>query len=93
MLIKKYEGANSQCIDYGHTHSLRTSDGKYINFLPNKFADALLKGDMYHNKKVSVSGVYHTSANMLDVESYTFEGSKKTWCDKCQTMDSHASKM
>jgi hypothetical protein len=90
--LKKYEGAQSQCSVYGHTHSLRTSDGKYINFLPNKFSDALMKGEKYHNQKVTVTGVYHASANMLDVQSYTVEGNKSTWCDGCKAMDGHASK-
>jgi hypothetical protein len=88
--LKKYEGARSQCSVYGHTHSLRTTEGKYISFLPNKFSDAIMKGEKYHNQKVTVSGVYHTSANMLDVESFTVEGNKNTWCDHCNAMDSHA---
>jgi len=85
--LKKTEGARAACTEFGHTHTLKTADGKFVNFLENKYADDLLKGEKYHNKEIKVSGIYHASANVFDVESFTVEGKKKTWCNHCKAMD------
>lgn len=85
--LKKAEGARSACKVYGCNHVLKTSDGQYINFLQNDFSKEL-SSDKHHNKAATVSGMFHASANTLDVESFTVEGGKKQgWCDHCKTMD------
>jgi hypothetical protein len=83
----KGEGANSQCGDFGHTHALKTEDGKYLTFLPNKFSSNLLEGEKFHNKAVAVHGVYYANANQLDVETYSVDGKDYGWCDHCTAMD------
>lgn len=83
----KGEGANAQCADFGHTHALKTEDGKYLTFLPNKFSSNLLAGEKFHEKAVAVHGVYYANANQLDVQSYTIDGKDYGWCDHCTAMD------
>lgn len=83
----KPEGANADCKTFGHTHSLKTDDGKFISFLENKFSSDLINGEKYHNKKVEIHGVYYTNANTLDVESFTVDGKQKTWCANDMAMD------
>jgi len=85
--LKKSEGANSACKVYGHKHAILTDDGKYINLLENKFSADLVSGEKYDMKKVSAHGIYHASANQLDVETFSVDGQKKTWCDHCSAMD------
>lgn len=85
--LKKSEAANSACKEYGHRHAIMTDDGKYINLLENKFSEDLISGEKYGMKKVTAHGVYHASANQLDVESFSVEGNKKVWCDHCTAMD------
>ena len=89
----KGEGANAECGDYGHTHALKTADGKYLTFLPNKFSSNLLAGEKFHNKEVAVHGVYYANANQLDVETYSVGGQKHGWCDHCSAMDGCAFSM
>lgn len=83
----KSEGAKAQCSDFGHTHALKTDDGKYLTFLPNKFSSDLLAGEKFHNKAVAVHGVYYANANQLDVETYSVDGKSYGWCDHCTDMD------
>lgn len=83
----KSEGAKAQCSDFGHTHALKTDDGKYLTFLPNKFSSDLLAGEEFHNKAVAVHGVYYANANQLDVETYSVDGKSYGWCDHCTDMD------
>ena len=64
--LKKSEGANAGCSDFGHTHALKTEDGKYLTFLPNKFSSNLLAGEKFHDKAVAVHGVYYANANQLE---------------------------
>jgi len=86
--LHKAEDARAACDVYGHRHALKTDDGRYYNILENKYGEALIKGEKYHNKKMEVHGVYFASANQLDVEAYQPEGSKKlSWCDHCKSMD------
>ena len=85
--LKSEEGARAACKEFGHTHALKTEDGKFINFLENKYSQDLLKGEKYGNKKITVRGIYHASANLMDVESFTVDGKMKTWCDHCKAMD------
>ncbi len=84
----KKDGANSECSTFGHKHALKTEDGKFINFLENKFAADLIKGEKYSNKQVEVHGVYFANANSLDVENFSVDSKKKTWCGHCSSMDS-----
>ncbi len=85
--LSKSEDARAACKTYGCNHALKTSDGQYINFLQNDFSKDL-SSDKHHNKAVAVSGIYHASANVLDVESFTVDGGQKQgWCDHCKAMD------
>ena len=77
----------AQCGDFGHTHALKTEDGKYLTFLPNEFSSNLLAGEKFHDKAVAVHGVYYANANQLDVETYTIDGKAYGWCDHCTAMD------
>ncbi|MCP4580563.1 MAG: hypothetical protein GY839_03020 [candidate division Zixibacteria bacterium] len=86
--LKNAEDARSACSVFGHTHALKTDDGKYINFLENQYSTDLLDGGKYHNKDVKVHGIYHASANLLDVETFSVDGKSKNWCSHCKTMDS-----
>ncbi len=85
--LKKAEGARAECSVYGHQHALKTSDGKYVNLLENKYSTDLLKGEKYSGKDIKIQGVYYTSANQLDVKSFTVGDKKKSWCGQCKTMD------
>jgi hypothetical protein len=90
--LKTSEGAHSECTVYGHRYGLKTTDGRYISFLPNRYAEDLIKGDKYHDKKILVHGTYYDNANLIDVESFEVDGMVKTWCDHCKAMDSCAMK-
>jgi len=84
----KSEGAHAACKEFGHTHSLMTSDGKYISFLQNDHSKDLFEGTKGDNKMVTVTGHYFANANMLDVTSFTIENGKKmSWCDHHMKMD------
>ncbi|MEW5797018.1 MAG: hypothetical protein AB1772_11740 [Candidatus Zixiibacteriota bacterium] len=85
--LKKSEGARSACSVYGHEHALKTDAGQYVNFLENQYSADLIKGDKYANKKLSIHGILHSSANLVDVESFTVDGSMVTWCDGHKAMD------
>jgi len=85
--LKKAEGARAACSAYGHKHVLQTKDGRYISFLENDFSRDLAAGEKYHNKDVTVSGIYHASANMLDVETFSVDGKRSGWCGHCSRMD------
>lgn len=85
--LKKGEGARAACKASGHTHALKTKDGRYVNFLTNQYSEDLLKGEKYHNKEMKVHGIYHASANILDVESFNVDGKDKSWCGHCKSMD------
>ena len=85
--LKKAEGARSACAAYGHKHALKTSDGRYISFLENKYSDALLNGDKYHNQNVKVSGVMFANSNTMDVDGFSVDGKSFGWCGGCKTMD------
>jgi len=85
--LKKAEGARASCSAFGHKHAVKTADGIYVNLLENQYSKDLLAGDKYHNKLVKVHGVYHATANQLDVETFTVDGKQKGWCDGCKSMD------
>ncbi|MDF1544445.1 MAG: hypothetical protein P1R58_05015 [bacterium] len=85
--LKKAEGARSDCKAFGHSHALKTKDGKYINLLANQYSADLIKGEKYHDKPVKMSGMYFANANQLDVESFEADGKKKSWCNQCSAMD------
>ena len=85
--LKKAENARAECKTYGHTHALKTSDGRHINFLPNKYSADLMGGEKWHNEKVKVHGVYFANANQLDVETFEVGDKKMGWCDHCSAMD------
>jgi hypothetical protein len=85
--LKQAEGARAACKAYGHKHALKTDDGKYVNFLENRYSEDLLKGEKYHNQKMKVSGVYYAGAKTLDVKSFQVDGKTKAWCGHCKAMD------
>lgn len=88
--LKKADGARAACSEYGHTHALKTKDDKFVSFLENQYSADLLKGEKYHNKKITVHGRYFANANVLDVEWFEVDGKKKAWCGHCESMDSCA---
>ena len=85
--LKKTEGARAECKSFGHTHALKTTDGKHIAFLENRFAADLIKGEKYQDKKVEIHGVYFANANVLDVEAFSVDDKKMSWCEHCSAMD------
>ena len=85
--LKKSDGAHAACSIYGHKHALKTKDGKHINFLENDYSKDLINGEKYHNKGISVAGVYYDKANMLDVETFTVDDTMRGWCGHCKAMD------
>ena len=85
--LKSEEGARAECKTYGHTHALKTEDGKFITFIENKYSEDLFKGEKYHNKDVWVHGVYYANANQLDVDSYKIDDITITWCKTHKVMD------
>ncbi len=90
--LKKSEGARAECSTYGHQHALKTADGKFINFLVNRYSADLISGEKYHNKDVKVHGVYYANANQLDVETIKSDGKTVGWCGHCSKMDGCAYK-
>jgi hypothetical protein len=85
--LKETEGARAECSVYGHKHALKTSDGRYINLLENKYSADLLNSEKYAGKDIKIQGVYYASANQLDVQSFTVGDKTMSWCDHCKTMD------
>jgi hypothetical protein len=85
--LKKAEGARAECSAYGHKHTLKTSDGNYVNLLENKYSADLMNNEKYAGKDIKVQGVYFASANQLDVKSFTVGDKKMSWCSHCKTMD------
>jgi hypothetical protein len=90
--LKKAEGARAACSVFGHKHALKTADGKYVNLLENQYSKDLLAGEKYHDKQISIHGIYYATANQLDVETFTIDGKQKGWCDGCKSMDGCAVK-
>jgi len=86
--LKDEDGARAECRNFGHTHALRTSDGKFISFLENKYSEDLFKGEKYRDIEISASGVYYPEGNMLDVQSYTIDNITYSWCPNHEIMDS-----
>jgi len=85
--LKSEEGARSECKTYGHTHALKTEDGKFITFIENKYSKGLFKGEKYNNKDVWAHGTYYANANQLDVDSYKIDDVTITWCKTHKVMD------
>ncbi len=89
--LKKGDGANAECKDFGHTHALKTEDGKLVSLLENKFAKDLMS-DKYHGKNVEINGTMFANANILDVQSFSVDGKNKSWCGGCKSMDGCSAK-
>ena len=83
----KGEGARAECKVNGCNHAIKTEDGKFISLMKNKYSTDLLSNEAYSKKKVTVAGTYFANANVLDVESFSVDGKKKSWCDHCSAMD------
>ena len=91
--LKKSDKANATCSTTGCSDVLKTEDGHYISFLNNTHSADLLSGKKYHNKKISVTGVYFANANTIDVSKFSVDGKEKSWCGHCSAMDGCAAKM
>ena len=85
--LKRADGASAACSAYGHKHAVKTSVGRYINFLENKQSEDLVSGEKYHNKHVKVQGVFYANANQLEVKTFEVDGKSMNWCDHCKGMD------
>ena len=84
----KAKGAQSACSEFGCSHALKTSDGRFINLMQNKFSKNLLGDKKNHNRPVEITGTFFANANMLDIQTYVIDGGKKmSWCDHCKGMD------
>jgi len=89
--LKKDFGARSDCKANGCSQALKTSDGRFIDFLDNKYAQDL-KGNKYAGKQIKVSGTLYAHANIIDVQTISIKGKVISWCDNCAVMDGCASK-
>lgn len=89
--LKKEFGARSECKINGCQQALKTSDGRFIDFLDNKYAQDL-KGKKYSGKKIKVTGTLFAHANTMDVQSITTSGKTVSWCNHCSAMDGCAAK-
>jgi hypothetical protein len=85
--LKKTRGANADCSQYGCNHALKTSDGKYISLMKNKYSKDLMGSEKYAGKNISVTGAYYADANTVDVKSFKVDGKKMSWCNHCKSMD------
>ena len=85
--LKKLKGVNSECEAYGHKHCLRLDNDKYVNFLVNDHAEALIRGGGRHDTRVTVTGIYDANSRTIDVQSYVIDGIETTWCEKHGQMD------
>ena len=90
--LKQAAGARANCRLFGHSHAVKLADGKHVILLENEYSKDLLAGEKYHDKDVSVHGIYFASANVIDVETFTADGKKHSWCDGCKAMDQCAMK-
>jgi len=86
--LKKAENARAECSVFGHKHVLKTDEGKYINFLENKFSKDLINGEKYNGKHIKIHGTYHESANLIDVETFAADDKTLKWCNHCEVMGS-----
>jgi len=89
--LKSGDGARAACKEFGHKHVLQTNDGSMVGLLENKYSRDLM-GEKYHGQKMEIHGIHYANANVVDVESFAVNGSKKTWCNHCTAMDGCASK-
>lgn len=85
--LKASMGARSACKVYGHNHAIKIGEGKYVNFLENKYSIDLIKGEKFANKEITVSGIYYPTANILDVEKVAAGDQKLSWCEHHNAMD------
>jgi hypothetical protein len=77
----------TQCEDLGHRHCLRLDNGKYLFFLDNDHAAALIKGGGRHETLMTVKGTYYPGAHTIDVQSYVIDGKTSSWCAEHKRMD------
>lgn len=90
--LKASMGARSACKVYGHHFALKIGEGKYVNFLENKYSEDLLKGEKFANKEITVTGHFYPTANVLDIEKIQAGDQKLSWCDHHNAMDGCAAK-
>ncbi len=89
--LKKEFGARAECKLNGCAHALKTADGRFIDFLDNKYAKDL-KGDKYAGKKIKITGTLFAKAHTMDVQKISLDGKVVSWCDNCATMDGCSAK-
>jgi hypothetical protein len=82
--------SRTQCEDLGHRHCLRLNNGKYLFFLDNDHATALIKGGGRHEVRMSVTGTYFPNAHTIDVQSYVIDGRTTSWNEEHQKMEMHS---
>lgn len=86
--LKGLDGSSrTQCEDLGHRHCLRLDNGKYLFFLDNDHATALIKGGGRHETRMSVKGTYYHDAHTIDVQSYVIDGRTTSWSAERQRME------
>jgi len=86
--LKAGEGARAACGEFGHKYGLKTTDGKFLGFLENRYSKDLIAGEKYKDKDLVIHGHHHIAANLIDVESFDVDGLKISWCSHCRAMDS-----
>jgi hypothetical protein len=79
--------SRTQCEDLGHRHCLRLGSGKYLFFLDNDHATALIKGGGRHETLMTVKGTYYPNANTIAVQSYIIDGKTTSWNEEHQRME------
>jgi hypothetical protein len=77
----------AECEDLGHRHCLRLDNGKFLFFLDNDRAKALIQGGGRPEMKMSVTGIYYPNANTIDVHTYVIDGKTTSWCAEHTQMD------
>ena len=86
--LKGLDGSSRKnCEDLGHRHCLRLSSGKYVFFLDNDHATALIKGGGRHDMPLTVKGTYYPDAHTIAVESYVIDGRITSWSEEHQRME------
>ena len=86
--LKGLDGSSrTQCEDLGHRHCLRLDNGKYVFFLDNDHAAALIKGGGRHDVRMTVKGIYYPDAHTIAVQSYVIDGRTTSWSEEHQRME------
>lgn len=66
--LKKSHDAEADCMNFGHKHGLKTSDGKVFTFLENRKSNDLISGKMHSGKKVNIHGRILKGTHIIEVD-------------------------